>query len=239
MSNDAVVFLFIFLAILLGCMIGGVFLKITKGVFRNNDSYVTLLSGGLLGGLLFFELIPETLEEYNFMGIVTGFTIGIIMMLFVKRFFHQDHIWSSKITKSTFFFLFISLLIHSLPTGMALGLNIEGDHSFSLLFAILIHQVPEGAALMGAAMSSKLEFEIFVLFSVLIAAIFAATTYAAMNIHIHSIKLDTLFMGMAIGTLAYVAFIEILYKGLKEITLQSLIIILLGVFMIKVYFFFV
>ncbi|USK34531.1 ZIP family metal transporter [Bacillus sp. F19] len=239
MSIDAAVFIFIFLAILLGCMIGGIFIHTTKGLFRQNETYISLLSGGLLGGLLIFELVPETLGEYNYIGIFAGSTIGIIIMLFVKRFLHQDRFWSSNLSKSTFFFLFISLIIHSLPTGMALGLNIKSDNSFSLLFAVLIHQVPEGAALMGAAMSSKLQFKIFVIFSVLIAAIFAATTYAGMNIHIHSIKLDTIFMGMAIGTLTYVAFIEMLYKGVKEITVQSFFIILLGIFMMKVYFFLV
>lgn len=238
MSYDAMVSIFVFLFIISGSMIGGIILKVTSGLLRKNAIYLNLFCGGLLGGLLIFDLIPETLGKYNAIGISSGFFLGILIMIIADYFLHHyDLPAHSAIGNETFFFISLALIIHSIPTGIALGLSFENGNSSSLLLAVLIHQVPEGAALMAAALSSQLSFNIFLFISLLVAGIFALNTFLGLTFQITSIKVDTLVLGAAVGTLAYVSFYEILFKGLKKFSLHTLFVTLLGFIVIKLYFF--
>ncbi|WP_191567612.1 ZIP family metal transporter [Metabacillus idriensis] len=240
MSYDAMVSLFVFLFIISGSMIGGMILKVTSGLLRKNAIYLNLFCGGLLGGLLIFDLIPETLGNYNAIGISAGFFLGILIMIIADHFLHHNDIpVHSKVGNETFFFISLALIIHSIPTGIALGLSFDNGNSSSLLLAVLIHQVPEGAALMAAALSSQLSFNIFLFISLLIAGIFAANTFLGLTFQIKSIKIDTLVLGTAVGTLAYVSFYEILFKELKKFSLHTIFVTLLGFFAIKLYFLFI
>ncbi|OHR73648.1 hypothetical protein HMPREF3291_18500 [Bacillus sp. HMSC76G11] len=237
MSYDAMMSFFVFLFIISGSMIGGMILKVTSGLLRKNAVYLNLFCGGLLGGLLIFDLIPETLGNYNAIGISAGFFLGILIMIIADYFLHRHNFPAhSKIGNETFFFISLALIIHSIPTGIALGLSFDNGNSSSLLLAVLIHQVPEGAALMAAALSSQLSFNIFLFISLLLAGIFAANTFLGLTFQIKSIKIDTLVLGTAVGTLAYVSFYEILFKQLKKFSLHTIFVTFLGFFAIKLYF---
>ncbi|WP_147535979.1 ZIP family metal transporter [Bacillus marasmi] len=134
----------------------------------------------------------------------------------------------------------MALFFHSIPVGLALGLNFT-DHHFqdpSLLSAILIHHVPEGMIMMVSVIYSKMKLKIFLLISFLLAFTVGVNTYMGIAVDFNSLKLRTIIMGIA-GSLGYVAFYEILWKGLKNhLTPKMIMSALSGLIFIRIYFIF-
>ncbi len=203
--------------IFFGTALGGLAVPFIRRYFNRNHLYLNVFCGGILAGLLAFDLIPEVVSKYQHIGIVSGVSLGIFMMLLFEKYLHSaKHIESEY--QETFFLLFLSLFIHSIPTGLALGLNLSEQHFYhpSLLIAILIHQIPEGMVLMVTALNSKQKVKKFIVFSCLLSFAVGLNTYLGMSIDLHSPKLQTMIMGIAIGSLSYVTFYEILWKGFRS-----------------------
>lgn len=228
--------LIIWVVIFLGTAIGGLAVPFIRRYFHRNHLYLNVFCGGILAGLLAFDLIPEIVHHYQPIGIFSGVSLGIFMMLLFEKYLHSTkHIDTEY--QDTFFLLFFSLFIHSIPTGLALGLNFT-EHHFqhpSLLIAILIHHIPEGMVLMVTVLNSKQKVKIFVLLSCLLSFAVGVNTYLGMSLNLHSLKLQTMIMGIAIGSLSYVTFYEILWKGFRShLTIKMIIGACLGLVFLRV-----
>lgn len=228
---------YIFVFIFLGTLSGGMAVMLISKVLNKNSFYLNLFCGGILAGLLGFDLIPELMSNYRPVGIMAGISLGIFFMLLMDRFIHNskhDQIQHPEI----FMLLFLALLFHSIPTGIALGINFDGDHfeDSTLLGAILVHHIPEGMVMMVSVMYSNLKLKTFWLFCLLLSLAVGMNTYLGITLDFQSIKLRTMFMGIAIGTLGYVTFYEILWKGLKEhFTIKMFITAMLGIIFLRFY----
>ena len=229
------------LFILLGTLLGGVTVIIVSKVLRRNYLYLNVFCGGILAGLLGFDLIPEVISNYPPMGIFTGICLGIFFMLLVDRYSHHTkHLHVEHL--ETLALLFLALLIHGIPTGIALGMNFHDSHfqDPSLLSAILIHQVPEGMVLMVSVLYARIKLRTFWLLCLLLALAIGVNTFLGITLNVHSISLRTIFMGAAIGTLGYVTVYEILGKGLKKhLTIKMILAALFGMGFLKLLHLFV
>lgn len=208
---------YIWIYIFFGTVLGGLSVPIINQYLQQNHLYLTVFCGGILAGLLGFDLIPESISSYSPIGIYSGISLGIFIMLLFEKFLHGT-MHSQSENKETFVLLFLSLFIHSIPTGLALGMNFEHHHfqSSSLLIAILIHHIPEGMVMMVSVMYSKRKMKLFLLLSGFLSFAVGFNTYLGMTVDLHSLKLQTMMLGVAIGSLSYVTFYEILWKGLKR-----------------------
>lgn len=209
--------LFIMMMIFLGTGLGGLATKYIGGVFRENHSLLHMFCGGLLVALLGLEIFPETISEYNSLGILAGLASGIFFMIIMDHILHK--VKGVRIEKpQMYIFLFIALFIHSIPTGLALGMSFQ-DQQFqdsALFSAILIHHFPEGMVIMASVMISNANSKIFWVFSLLLSFAVGTASYLGITITSESIKVQTLFLGAALGTLSYVTLYEILWKGASE-----------------------
>jgi zinc transporter, ZIP family len=228
---------YIMIFIFLGTLSGGVAVTLFTKVFHKNSFYLNVFCGGILAGILGFDLIPELMSNYRPVGIMAGISLGIFFMLLMDRFLHNSK--HNQIEyQETFMLLFLALLFHSVPTGLALGINFQDDHFQEpvLLGAILIHHIPEGMVMMVSVLYSKMKLKHFWIFCFLISFAVGINTFLGIILDFQSLKLRTMFMGVAIGTLGYVTFYEVLWKGLKKhLTIKMLMAGLLGILFLRLY----
>lgn len=85
--------------------------------------------------------------------VITGLLLGATFFWFVEKKFSEND-WHfgtfSKGTSQKGFFIFLAMLIHSFPEGVAIGVGFAtGDFNFGLIMAIAIsvHNIPEGIAI--------------------------------------------------------------------------------------------
>ncbi|MEK4229661.1 ZIP family metal transporter [Solibacillus sp. FSL H8-0538] len=209
--------LMIMVLVFFGTVIGGGLAKFISTTLRGNSRYLLLFCGGILAGLLLLDLIPESIHTYKPIGIVLGVTIGIIFMLLLH--IATQNIKMFRVDQSTnYLLLFVALLFHGIPTGIALGMSYQNEQfqNPSLLLAILFHHVPEGMTMMVAVLISKFKLKTFFLLSLLLSFSIMVTTFIGSFINSDNLRLYTLFLGAAIGTLSYITFYEILWKELKS-----------------------
>lgn len=228
---------YIMVFIFFGTLSGGFAVTLMSKMFHKNSFYLNVFCGGILAGLLGFDLIPELMSSYRPVGIMAGISLGIFFMLIMDRFLHNSK--HTQIDHSeTFMLLFLALLFHSIPAGIALGINFQDDHfqDSALLGAILMHHIPEGMVMMVSVMYFKMKLKTFWMFCFLLSLAVGLNTYIGITLDFESLKLRTMFMGVAIGTLGYVTIYEILWKGFKKhLTMKMIIAALLGTIFLRIY----
>lgn len=227
--------LYIFIIIFLGTVFGGVAVTVIIKVFHKDTFYLNVFCGGILAGILGFDLIPELMIHYRPVGILAGISLGIFFMLLMDRFLHNSSHAQNE-HPETMMLLFLALLFHSIPSGIALGINFQGDHfqNAVLLGAILIHHIPEGMVMMVSVIYSKMKLKTFYILCLVLSLAVGVTTFLGITLDFQSIKLRTMFMGIAVGTLGYVTFYELLWKGLKKhLSLKSIFAAILGLVFIR------
>jgi zinc transporter, ZIP family len=227
--------MYISFLILLGTLVGGGAVVFIRKVLHRNYLYLNVFCGGMLAGLLGFDLVPEMIDTYQPIGIFSGIGLGIFFMVLIDKYTHKaKHLHVEHF--DTLAMLFVALLFHSIPTGIALGMNVENSHfqDPALLSAILIHQIPEGMVLMVSVLYARIKVKTFWLLCLLLSLSIGINTFLGITLEVHSIKLRTLFMGAAIGTLGYVTFHEILWKGIKkQLTMKMTLVAILGVVFLR------
>ena len=217
-----------------GSILGGGLVRILHPIIKEKYFYLNIFCGGMLAGLIAFDLIPETMNEYQHIGLIAGASAGILLMLAADNFLHAFNHSAIK-RPEVFLMLFIALVIHSIPSGMALGLNYD-ETKDSLIRAVVVHHVPEGIVVMASVIYSKLNISFFWIVCGLISITVGINVYLGLTLNLHSLKGSTIFMGAAIGTLSYVTFYEILWKGYKKHPSWMMLgTLLIGIFAIKIF----
>jgi zinc and cadmium transporter len=125
---------------------------------------ISLGAGSLLGVTL-FAILPETVHELNWWGLLLGFGSGYAVFYFVTKYVyhvcpacaasHFDEATTHRFSEIAGGMM-IALAIHCTADGIALAAgheaelaNTPGGHALnlSLVVAICVHKVPEGLAL--------------------------------------------------------------------------------------------
>lgn len=228
---------YIMIFIFLGTLSGGVAVTLVTKVFHKNSFYLNVFCGGILAGILGFDLVPELMSNYRPVGVMAGMSLGIFFMLLLERFLHNS-IHTKIEYPETMMLLFMALLFHSIPSGIALGIDFQGGHfqESSLLGAILLHHIPEGMVMMVSVMYSSRKLKFFWIFCFVLSLAVGINTFLGITLDFQSIKLRTLFMGIAVGTLGYVTIYELLWKGLKKhLSMKMIFAAILGTIFISMY----
>lgn len=206
-------------------------------MFHKDTLYLNVFCGGILSGIVGFDLVPELMSHYQPVGIMAGISLGIFFMLLMDRFLHNSS--HTKIEHpETMMLLFLALLFHSIPSGIALGIDFQGGHfqESSLLGAIVLHHIPEGMVMMVSVMYSSMKFRYFWIFCFVLSLAVGINTFLGITLDFQSIKLRTMFMGIAVGTLGYVTIYELLWKGLKKhLSMKMIFAAILGSVFISMY----
>jgi zinc and cadmium transporter len=112
--------------------------------------YVNSFAAGLILGVAFFHLFPESLELsqnallYIFLGFLVFYLLESLMVLHSGSEIHFKGKRNPKHTKGMV--MFSGLFFHSLFDGIIIGVGFEIDPKVGLLtsLGIIMHEVPEG-----------------------------------------------------------------------------------------------
>ncbi|TYR81896.1 hypothetical protein FZC66_07055 [Priestia megaterium] len=216
-----------------GLLAGGGFIKLFNSLVHNKLHYMYAVCGGILLGLLAFEILPSVLADYDLKGIVLGTAAGYLAMLMIDAVLHSKINHTSS--KQALALLIIALLFHNIITGMTFGST--GIHeSPSVFAAAVLHQVPEGIAIMTLLSMAKIGEWLFLFVIFLLSFTLGVSLLIGEIAQASSFKLQALLTGGAIGTLFFVVFHEVIGKSTVHFQKQHVwILVGIGVLLIYVY----
>lgn len=231
--------MWLMVASLAGLGIGGVVGKLVCSLFKGSAHSVYSCCGGMLFGLLYWEIIPHSIHYYHITGVAVGIINGYILMVLFESYLHK-HVHSSHEQLGPFL-LFIAIAFHTIPAGLNIGITIGYDSflTTSFLTAFILHQVPEGVALMVSFSAAKVNEWFFLCIALLLAGALGVSILAGNEMQMESVKLNALLAGTAIGTFGYVTINEMLWKSFHQMNfLRFAGTALLGLLLIKTYLLF-
>jgi len=240
-----------FIAGSVGTFAGGIVGVIIKKPSKNYIAMMLGFAGGAMLGVSLFELMPESYEHGGIWAALIGVIFGAVFVFCVdtlKNFkdkkrqhlnigIEPENVDSQKLLRMGMV-IFIAIILHSLPEGIAIGAGEHIDIGILTGIIILLHNIPEGMAFALPLKASGMKTWKVLLFSflaglpILIGAI--AGYFIGMN--------ETLIayaLSFASGAMLYVVFSEMLptsysySSNRKLVTLSTMIgIIVVVVFAI-------
>lgn len=152
-----------------GTTLGGILSLFVNQNSKKSISYMLAFTCGIMISIVFFDLIPESLEMGSIFVTIMGITLGILIVFFINEIVD---IFAKKITgnntanalklntfapspkeKRTLFnagvIMLVAISIHNFPEGMAIGTSgaIDLHMGLTLSLLIAIHDIPEGIAI--------------------------------------------------------------------------------------------
>ena len=145
MKNILILGIFTMILGVLSSLIGGFLWTIFHIKTKRTISILYELTAGIMTGIVCFEMLPESFEIssliYSLIGIIIGVMVIYILDILVYKFSKK-----SNATKKVALVVMISMAIHNIIEGLAVG----SGFSFSLnlgitvLLGIFLHDIPEG-----------------------------------------------------------------------------------------------
>jgi zinc and cadmium transporter len=134
----------------LSTLLGIALVIINEERFVRYSHYVNSFAAGLILGVAFFHLFPESLELsesallYIFLGFLVFYLLESLMVLHSGSEIHFRGKRNPQHTKGMV--MFSGLFFHSLIDGVIIGVGFEIDPKVGLLtsLGIIMHEVPEG-----------------------------------------------------------------------------------------------
>lgn len=198
---------------LLAGVIGTGFGGVLSAIFKKNvDRYLDFfmgLAGGIMLAVVVFDLMKEAMNEMGVFYTVIFIFVGVLFTMYMK-----SRLDVSKDMKSGYL-IFISILLHNLPEGLAIGSSFMSTESLGITLAIIIgiHNIPEGLAMALSLVGTKMKISKVILFTIIagipmgigsfLGAYFGGTFHSLIGV----------FLSIAAGTMMYVVLEEIFPKS--------------------------
>lgn len=228
----------------LGFITGGIIGKIVSKVFPNKSYHLMVLCGGVLIGLILFELIPEAYTAYDHVGIYIGMLLGMSMMILLDHVFHAYSLSKRTRALQSVTFLVVAVALHNVPTGLSLGGNITLNNTelnTSLLLFIFLHLIPEGMALVIPFLWADHGIAAFIVSAIFLSLIIGVTTKIGISLDYgNTVKINAWLMGVAISSIGFVTIKEIILESGKQLKNQTMFLyVVIGIGISKLYFVFI
>lgn len=197
------------LAGVIGTGLGGVISALFK---KNVDRYLDFfmgLSGGIMLAVVVFDLMKESMNEMGVTHTVIFTFIGVLLTMFLKT-----KLDVSKDMK-TGYLIFISILLHNLPEGLAIGSSFMSTEALGMTLAIIIglHNIPEGLAMALSLVGSKMNISKVILFTIIAGLPMGLGSFLGAYFGSIFHSLIGVFLALAAGTMMYVVLEEIFPKS--------------------------
>ncbi|MDK2564791.1 ZIP family metal transporter [Romboutsia sedimentorum] len=197
------------LAGVIGTGVGGVI----SAIFRKNvDKYLHFfmgLSGGIMLAVVVFDLMKESMVQMGVFNTVIFTFLGVLLTMYIKT-----KLDVSKEMKSGYL-IFISILLHNLPEGLAIGSSFMSTESLGMTLAIVIgiHNIPEGLAMALSLVGTKMKISKVILFTIIAGVPMGIGSFLGAYFGGTFSSLIGVFLAMAAGTMMYVVLEEIFPKS--------------------------
>lgn len=239
----------IILIVLLGSMVSliGTMIGASLGVIIKKPSNRLLgaiigFAGGLMLSIVVFDLIPEAMANWSFIGTLLFCLLGIITIIIIdtKININNSSFGYNKHIKVAFMAA-LGLMLHNLPEGVIMGCGFLAGESLGLKMSLIIaiHDIPEGIAVSAPLMASNVKISKILLYAFLTA--FPTAVGTLIGAYVGSISQNVLgaCLAFASGIMMYVVCGEMfpesnkLWDGITS-SVGILTGIILGLIMTKV-----
>lgn len=170
-------------------------------------------SGIMIAASIWSLIIPALDMTSNFLVILLGFISGGLFLILINKLISKID-GKNKYKKNKNFMLFLAIMLHNIPEGMAVGLafasaatvnsSVTLVSAFAFAIGIAIQNIPEGAAislpLRSSGMSKGKSF-LFGLGSGIVEPIFGVVTVCIMGFVSQTLPF---FLSFAAGTMIFV-----------------------------------
>jgi len=229
-----------FVATALGIGIGGGIAWFFKG-FRKSIAAIYALCGGLIVGLICFEIAPEAVRLGDGFVFILGLVTGVILFKLLHSTFHRNLVHSGAHQKETFlhtgYLLALGIALHNLPMGIILGTTSHSLIGTSILHTLVLHNIPEGIILFTPLFMVGLSVARFL--SVLVGVSFpvAVGVFIGSVFEVDNPMVLAFFISLTIGTILMITVEEIFTESIKQSSVMfCLLIALMGSTLIGIYF---
>lgn len=201
---------------LIGTMIGaslGILLK------KPSDKLLGTIigfAGGLMLAVVVFELIPESIEKWNFKATLMFSFIGAITIIFIDYVCGKINLAISRNEKMAFM-VALGLMLHNFPEGVIMGCGFLSGGSLGLKMSVIIaiHDIPEGIAVAAPLMVSKVKVSKIMLYTFLTALPTAMGAWLGVWVGSISPKVLGASLAFASGIMLYVVCGEMIPESNK------------------------
>lgn len=227
---------------LIGTMVGASLGIIVKKPSNRLLGAVIGFAGGLMLSIVVFELIPEAMTNWSFIGTIIFSLLGIITIIIIdtKVNIGNNGFIENKHLKVAFMAA-LALMLHNLPEGVIMGCGFLAGQSLGIKMSLIIaiHDIPEGIAVSAPLMASNVKISRILLYAFLTA--FPTAIGSWIGAYVGGISQNVLgaCLAFASGIMMYVVCGEMfpesskLWDGITS-SIGILAGIMLGLVMIKV-----
>ncbi len=194
---------------IIGTGLGGVISLIFK---KNVTKYIDFfmgIAGGVMLAVVVFDLMKESMNSMGVMNTILWIFIGVLFTMYIKTKLDISNELSSG------YLIFISVLIHNLPEGLAIGSSFMSTEKLGITLAIIIglHNIPEGLAMALGLVGSKINT--YKIIAMTLIAGLPMGLGAFLGAYFGNIfnSLIGVFLALAAGTMMYVVLEEIFPKS--------------------------
>ena len=197
------------LAGVIGTGMGGIISSLFK---KNVDRYLDFfmgLSGGIMLAVVVFDLMKQAMNEMGVLYTVVFVFLGVLFTMYIKT-----RLDVSENLKSGYL-IFISIMLHNLPEGLAIGSSFMSTEALGITLAIVIgiHNIPEGLAMGLSLVGSKLKISKVILFTIIAGLPMGLGSFLGAYFGGLFHSLIGVFLAIAAGTMMYVVLEEIFPKS--------------------------
>lgn len=196
---------------ILGTGLGSIIGVLIKKTNRMS-SFLLGLTGGFMLFIVSFHLFPEAFYIGGLyivlLGVLIGLFIIVLLGILLEKLSYSGFIKTGII-------LALSIAIHNLPEGIALGSTLVGmsDFGFVLLLAMFLHNIPEGIAISIPLSMKKIKKWKIILFAIIAGIPTGIGAYLGAYVGSISSELISLSLALAGGIMLYIVCDELIPKG--------------------------
>ncbi|WP_235000444.1 ZIP family metal transporter [Virgibacillus dakarensis] len=203
----------------IGIGVGGGLAWIMKR-FQRGYNFIYSVCAGLIIGLLFLEMIPESIALGGWVVLAFGFAVGLLLFMYIHRTMDQITIITDSHQKDIFIrsgvLLALSIAVHNFPVGIALGPTIGTDIGSIMLTTLVLHNIPEGIIIFTPLFLAGFGFLTWIFLTTLITIPIAAGSLLGQFFEIGMPFLLAFMINVAIAVIFMVAIKEIFGEAVKN-----------------------
>ncbi|WML36589.1 ZIP family metal transporter [Clostridium sp. OS1-26] len=223
---------------LIGTMTGALLGVIVKRPSNRFLGGIIGFAGGLMLAVVVFDLIPEALTKWNFVGTLVFCILGIIIIAIIDN---KINIGSMDKHVKVAFMAALGLMIHNFPEGIIMGCGFAAGGTLGIKMSIIIaiHDIPEGIAVSAPLIASRVRISRILFYTFITAFPTAIGTWIGAYIANISVNVLGACLAFASGIMLYVVCGEMIPESSKlwdgvTSTIGVLSGIMIGLFMVRV-----
>ena len=173
-------------------------------------------AGGVMMAVVVFDLIPESIEKWSFLGTIVYCILGIVTIMIVDNIFDTKNMFQNSHIKVAIMAA-LGLMLHNLPEGIIMGCGFVSGTTLGLEMSLIIaiHDIPEGIAISAPLMVSRVRIRKILLYAFFTA--FPTAIGVWIGAYVGSISKNVLgaCLAFASGIMLYVVYREMIPESSK------------------------